>query len=295
MMERTRNGLITEIGYKKLSNKIIYWSIITILSIIAAICILPVAWVLISSLKSLDEFYSVPPTLWPKSFHFEMIPELFSKYDFTKLYINTAFNSCGVIIFAITVNGLMGYALSKMKVSGGKIVFMVVLATYMLPTTVCMVPIYKNIINFPILGVNLLNTNWPMWLMAGANAYYVIVFKSFFDGIPTSLLEAGKLDGCGDFTSFIHIVFPLSKPIISTIIILSFSSSWGDFFWPYMVLKKADFQTVMVRIYAMQSDTSIGINTLLLAISFAIIPPGVVFFFCQKKIMNGFMMSGIKG
>ena len=295
MMERTRNGLIPEIGYKKLSNKIIYWSIITILSIIAAICILPVAWVLISSLKSLDEFYSVPPTLWPKSFHFEMIPELFSKYDFTKLYINTAFNSCGVIIFAITVNGLMGYALSKMKVSGGKIVFMVVLATYMLPTTVCMVPIYKNIINFPILGVNLLNTNWPMWLMAGANAYYVIVFKSFFDGIPTSLLEAGKLDGCGDFTSFIHIVFPLSKPIISTIIILSFSSSWGDFFWPYMVLKKADFQTVMVRVYAMQSDTSIGINTLLLAISFAIIPPGVVFFFCQKKIMNGFMMSGIKG
>ncbi len=295
MMERTRNGLITEIGYKKISNKIIYWTIIAILSLLAIICILPVLWVLVSSLKSLDEFYSVPPTIWPKSFHFEMIPELFSKYDFTRLYINTAINSLGVIVFAVTINGLMGYALSKMNVSGGKIVFMVVLATYMLPTTVCMVPIYKNIIDFPILGVNLLNTNWPMWLMAGANAYYVIVFKSFFDGIPTSLLEAGKLDGCGDFTSFIHIVFPLSKPIISTIVILAFSSSWGDFFWPYMVLKKAEFQTVMVRIFAMQSDTSIGINTLLLAISFAIIPPGVVFFFCQKKIMNGFMMSGIKG
>ena len=182
-----------------------------------------------------------------------------------------------------------------MRVSGGKIVFTIVLATYMLPTTVCMVPIYKNIIDFPVLGINLLNTNWPMWLMAGANAYYVIVFKSFFDGIPTSLIEAGKLDGCGDFRSFTHIVFPLSKPIISTIVILAFSSSWGDFFWPYMVLKKQEFQTVMVRIYAMQSDTSIGINTLLLAISFAIIPPGIVFFFCQKKIMNGFVMSGIKG
>ena len=294
-MEKIRNGLITEIGYKKLSNKIIYWTIIALLSLIAIICILPVVWVLVSSLKSLDEFYSVPPTIWPRSFHFEMIPELFSTYDFARLYANTLFNSFGVIVFAVTINGLMGYALSKMRVSGGKIVFTIVLATYMLPTTVCMVPIYKNIIDFPVLGINLLNTNWPMWLMAGANAYYVIVFKSFFDGIPTSLLEAGKLDGCGDFTSFIHIVFPLSKPIISTIVILAFSSSWGDFFWPYMVLKKQEFQTVMVRIYAMQSDTSIGINTLLLAISFAIIPPGVVFFFCQKKIMNGFMMSGIKG
>lgn len=294
-MNKTRNGLITEISYKKLSNKIIYWTIILLLSIIACICMLPVLWVLVSSLKDLKEFYSVPPTLLPKSFHFELIPELFSTYDFSKLYVNTLINCLGVIVFAIVINGLMGYALSKMKVSGGKIVFLVVLATYMLPTTVCMVPIYKNIIDFPILGLNLTNSYWPMWLMAGANAYYVIIFKSFFDEIPTALLEAGKIDGCGDFKAFANIVFPLSKPIIVTIAILAFSGAWGDFFWPYMVLKKREIQTVMVRIYAMQSDTSIGINTLLLAISFSIIPPGIVFMFFQKRIMNGMVMSGIKG
>lgn len=290
-----RNGLISETGYKRMSNKIIYWTIIALLCALALICLLPVLWVLVSSLKSIEEFYSVPPTLWPKEVHFETIPELFSKYDFTRLYMNTIINCVGVIVFSVAVNGLMGYALSKMHVKGGKIIFLLIFSTYMLPTTVCMVPIYKNIIDFPVLGVNLLNTNWPMWLMAGANAYYVIIYKSFFDDIPQSLLEAAELDGCSDLQKFTKVVFPLSMPIISTMVILSFSAAWGNFFWPYMVLRKPEIQTIMVKIYAMQQDTTIGINTLLLAISFSIIPPAILFMIFQKKIMNGFTMSGIKG
>jgi multiple sugar transport system permease protein len=290
-----RNGLISNIDYKKTSNKVIYWTMIALLILVAVICILPVVWVLVSSLKSLDEFYSVPPTLWPKSFHFEAIPELFGKYDFTKLYWNTIILCAGNIFFSIIINGFMGYSLSKLKVKGGAVVFSIILATYMLPTTVSMAPVYKNIIKFPIIGINLLNTNWPMWLMAGANAYFVILYKSFFDSLPSSLLEAAKLDGCGDFGTFIHVVAPLSKPIIATTAIMSFSGAWGDFFWPYMVLKDVDVQTIMVKIYAMQGNTSIGINTLLLAITFSIIPPAIVFVIFQKKIMNGFTMSGIKG
>ena len=292
---KERNGIISNLNYKKLSYKIIYWTIIALLIAVSIVCIVPVAWVLVSSLKSLDEFYSVPATIWPKSFHFEMIPELFGKYDFTTLYLNTIKLCAGSILFSIVFNGLMGYTLSKLKVKGGAIVFAVVLATYMLPTTVCMAPIYKNIIDFPIIGVNLINTNWPMWLIAGANAYFVILYKSFFDTLPNELLEAAKLDGCGDMNTFIRIMVPLSKPIVATTVIMSFSAAWGDFFWPYMVLKEPTVQTIMVKIYAMQSNTSIGMNTLLLAIAFSIIPPAIIFVIFQKKIMNNFTMSGIKG
>lgn len=292
---KERNGIISNLNYKKRSYKIIYWTIIAFLIAVSLVCIVPVVWVLVSSLKSLDEFYSVPATLWPKSFHFEMIPELFGKYDFTGLYWNTIKLCAGSILFSLVINGFMGYALSKLKVKGGVIVFSIVLATYMLPTTVCMAPIYKSIVKFPLLGINLINTNWPMWLMAGANAYFVILYKSFFDSIPNELLEAAKLDGCGDLNVFIRVVVPLSKPIVATTAIMSFSSAWGDFFWPYMVLKDQSVQTIMVKIYAMQSNTSIGINMLLLAIAFSIIPPAIIFVIFQKKIMNGFTMSGIKG
>lgn len=291
----SRNGIITDIDYKKTSSKVIYWSIIAILCLVAVVCIFPVAWVLLSSLKSVDEFYSVPPTLWPKSFHFELIPEMLGKYNFARLYGNTICVCVGQIMFSIVFNGMLGYVLSKMKVKGRKLIFGLVFSTYLLPTTVSMVPIYKNIVEFPLLNINLINTYWPMWLMAGANAFYVIIYKSFFDGIPTELLEAGKLDGCNDFTSFTKIILPLSKPIISTMIILSFNGAWGDFFWPYMVLKDLNMQTIMVNIYKMQQSTTVQINTLLLAIAFAIISPIIVFIFFQKKIMNGFTMSGIKG
>ncbi len=293
MKERT--GIISNVNYKKGSYKVIYWSIIVLLVIMAAICILPVAWVLISSVKSLDEFYSVPPTILPRSFHFEAIPELFSRYDFTKLYGNTLLYCAGCVLFNITINGLMGYSLSKMKVKGGVVVFTIILSTYMLPTTVCMAPVYKNIIKFPIFGFNLMNSYWPLWMMCGASAYNVILFKSFFDDLPAGLLEAAKLDGCGDLSVFTRIVLPLSKPIIATVAIMAFSGAWGDFFWPYMILKDNNVQTIMVKIYAMQQDTQMGINTLLLAITFSIIPPAILFVFFQKHIMNGFTMSGIKG
>ena len=290
-----RTGIISDLNYKSINYKIIYWVMIVILTVIAAMCILPPLWVLVSSLKSLDEFYSVPPTLLPKSVHFEKIPELWNKYNFGREYANTLVSCAGSILFSVVINGLMGYALSKMKIKGSKIVFGCILATYMLPTTVCMVPVYKNIISFPVLKLNLLNTFWPMWLMAGANAFLVIVYKSFFDGIPAALLEAGELDGCSEFALFTKIVLPLSKPVIATSIILTFNGAWGDFFWPYMVLKEKELYTIMVDIFLMRNDTSVRIDTILLALSFAIVPPAIIFMIFQKRIMNGFTMSGIKG
>ena len=145
----------------------------------------------------------------------------------------------------------MGYSLSKLKAKGSGLVFAVILATYMMPTTVCMAAIYTNIIKFPIL--------------------------------------------CGDFRIFYKIVLPLSKPIVATTAILSFSGAWGDFLWPYLVLKDTNVQTIMVKIFAMQGSTLYGINVVLLGITFAIIPPAIIFIIFQRKIMNGFTMSGIKG
>ena len=123
----------------------------------------------------------------------------------------------------------------------------------------------------------------------------VIVYKGFFDDIPDSLLEAGRLDGCTDSSLFTKIVLPLSKPVMFTSVILTFNSAWGDFFWPYMVLRKKETYTIMVDIFVMQQEPTITIDTILIAIAVAIIPPAILFMFFQKNIMQGFTMSGIKG
>ena len=123
----------------------------------------------------------------------------------------------------------------------------------------------------------------------------VIVYKGFFDDIPDSLLEAGRLDGCTDSSLFTKIVLPLSKPVMLTSVILTFNAAWGDFFWPYMVLRKKETYTIMVDIFVMQQEPTITIDTILIAIAVAIIPPAILFMFFQKNIMQGFTMSGIKG
>lgn len=290
-----RGGLIGELDYKTAKYKTMYWIIFAILIIVSAVCLLPPIWVLVSSLKDIEEYYRVPPTIIPRSINFGKLIDLWKSHNFTRYYLNTIYVCAGTILFTIVCNGFMGYCVSKMRVKGSKVVFALILATYLLPNTVSMVSVYMNIIDFPILHTNMLNTYWPLFFMAGANAFMVIVYKSFFDGIPDALLEAGGIDGCSDFGLFWRIVLPLSKPVIFTSVILTLNAAWGDFFWPYLILKDRSKFTIMVDIFIMNRTSEIQIDTILMSIAISILPPAVMFVFFQKYIMQGFTMSGIKG
>ena len=147
---------------------------------------------------------------------------------------------------------------------------------------------YINIVN-----LHMLNTYWPMILMAGYNAFLTIVFKSFFDGIPSALIESAQIDGCTRLGVFFRIVLPLSKAVMFTAAILSFNAAWGDFFWPLLVLKDRSVYTIMVEVYTVQQN--IAQDQALIILTFAIIPPAIMFVFFQKYIMQGMTMSGIKG
>jgi multiple sugar transport system permease protein len=257
------------------------------------ICILPPLWVIISSTKESAEFFAVPPTIIPRSFDFSKLVDGWKTFNFGRFYMNTIYITLGSVAFSVICNGLAGYVISKLKPKGIGVVFAVILGTLMIPGSVSMVPTYKNIISLPILHFNLINTFFPMWMMAGANAFMIIVYKSFFDGISTSFIEAGRLDGCNDLDVFVRIVLPLSKPVIFTSVILTINGTWGDFFWPYMVLKDKALYTVIVEVFQVQS--LLPINKLVVLLSFAIVPPIILFCFFQKYIMQGFTMSGIKG
>ncbi|MBO5059340.1 MAG: carbohydrate ABC transporter permease [Clostridia bacterium] len=288
-----REGVISDLDYKYPKTKILYWAIFAAMCVAAAICLAPPLWVILSSVKDTKEFYQIPPTLVPHSYDFSKIGKIWSQFAFGKYYMNTIFLTVYSIAWSIFSNGLAGYVLSKIKPRGSSVVFALILASMMIPTSVSMVPVYKNIINFPIGGFNLINTFLPMILMTGCNAFMTIVYKSFFDGIPTALLEAAKIDGCGEIRSFAHIVLPLSKPIIFTAIILAFNHAWADFFWPNLVLKDRSTYTVIVEVFHIK--TSIPQDQALMILSFAIIPPAIMFLIFQKNIMQGLTMSGIKG
>lgn len=289
-------GIISKFDMQNPSVKVLYGLIWFFLILAVLLCFVPPLWCMTSALKDSREFFSVPATIIPRSFHPEKLWETWEMLNFGQAYLNTIFVLCGSLIMSLVCNGMMGYVLSRLRPRGYKLVLSLVLWTLMLPQSVSQVPLFKNFLSLPILGINITESYLPMWLLAGANAFYVLIFKSFFDGIPQSLIEAARLDGCTNLGIFFRVMLPLSKPVLMVIAIFTINASWSDFFWPYLVLgSRSELYTVMVKIFYMAGSSGYSEDIQVVALIFTIIPPTILFLFFQRYIMSGFTLSGIKG
>lgn len=291
---KKESGIWTSLDLKKPRIKLAYWIVFAVMVFFTAVCLFPIIWIFLSAFKDMKEFTSVPPTIIPKTFHPEKIVEVWNSMNFGKYYLNTLMVALGSLIVCILSNGLAGYVLSRLKPKGYSVFFRLIVWTMLMPTSVSMVPLYMTFIDFPIFHFNLTDTYVPMWMMAGAAPFYIMVFKSFFDSIPLSYIEAARIDGCSTMGIFMRIIIPLSKPVLVVIAMFTLNGAWGDFFWPYLVLKNPDLMTVSVQIFNMKNG-SWPTNVYMIALMFVILPPALFFVFAQKHIMTGFTMSGVKG
>lgn len=285
-------GALLSMDMRSAASKWIYWSIFALLMLLALICLLPPLWVFLSSMKSIKEITRIPPSILPERFDFGKFVDVWKLLHFEVYYLNTLVLAAGSVLFAVVFNGITGYVLSCLKPRGTALILSLVMWTMLLPNTLSMVPLFKNMISLPILGINLTNTYWPMWLVAGANAFNILLFKNFFDGIPISLVEAARLDGCGRISIFSRIILPLSLPIIAVVAIFTVNGTWSDFLLPYLVLNKRSMYTVMIQIY--NTSGTLALDQQLVSLVFAIIPPVVIFFIFQKYIMGGITVGGVK-
>jgi len=288
------SGIIGDLEYKLPRIKIIYWLFFAIMTIISLVCLLPPAWVILSSFKDVKEFYAIPPTIIPRSFHIEKLWDTWNEFKFMRYYVNTSYVTIGTLLFTVFFNGLAGYFFSKLKPKGSAFFFMLILWTVLLPSTVGIVPLFGNIVDFPLFHINFTNTFWPLWFLAAVNPVVILIFKNFFDTIPVSLVESAHIDGASKLSIFIRIILPLSGPVLITISILTINGVWNDFFWPYMILKDQSQWTVIVAIFNLKSTLPADIQ--FLGLTFAIVPPVLLFLVFQRYIMQGYSIAGsIKG
>jgi len=295
-----RTGVIRDFDAQTTGMKIGIGLVYAACIVIVILSLFPLVWAILSGLKSVREFGlgHIFPT-------FEKVPGLdpsqagglegyirsWKDAKFTDYYLNSLYSVIGSVICALVFNGLMAYGISILKPKGSKVLFSLVMFSMLIPATTSLVPLFFN-----IQRVGLTKFFWPLWLAAGANAFYVVLFKQFFDSFPTSIIEASQIDGCNSLQIFYKIVMPLSKPICVVVAIYAINGAWSDFLLPYLVLQGTDFMTVMVRLYEMA--TSAGSQTqvhLLRNVVFAIIPPVILFFVFQKQLTQNLVSSGIKG
>jgi multiple sugar transport system permease protein len=284
----TNNGIIRTLDLKQNSIRVLYGFILAAAIVVSFIGIAPLIWVALSGFKDIREF-SRETTILPRSFDINVYIKTWNQLHFAGYYLNSFISVAGSVVSAVFFNGLLGYALSKIRPAGSKIVMMMIMWCLLIPNATSVVPLFINISKLGLTGSFV-----PLWLAIGANAFYVVLFKNFFDELPQSLIEAAKIDGAANFTIFTRIAVPLSKAIIMVIVMYSINAAWSDFLLPYLVLNNTNLKTVMVRLFEFRGGRTSDVDVLR-SIVFAVVPPIVLFFIFQKQITQVTIQSGIKG
>ncbi|NLO83998.1 MAG: carbohydrate ABC transporter permease [Clostridiales bacterium] len=291
-------GAVRPYDLRRPSVKVGY-TIMTILCIFAVLlAIMPVVWVILAGFKELKEFNRGVKAadnhyylqFLPVSFSLDGYLETWNQMKYLRYYMNSFIVVVGSTICAVLFNGLLAYGLSHLKPRGWKVIYALIMGSLMIPATTSIVPLFINITKLGLSGSFV-----PLFLSAGASAFYVVMFKNFYDAMPKSLLEAAKLDGCGNMNMFFKIVLPLSMPINMVIVIYAVNAAWSDFLLPYLVLGGTKMETVMVRLFTYRTSNRVNNMDIIRAIVFSIIPPILLFIAFQRQITQNVVSSGIKG
>ncbi|MDQ0089178.1 multiple sugar transport system permease protein [Paenibacillus anaericanus] len=284
-------GILSDSDLNKPLNKIVYGVMVLCLGVMACTMLYPILMTMFNGFKSNQEVNTFPPTFFPTVLHWENFKEGWNYINLPMFLKNTLLIFVGNLVVTIVVLGLASFSISRIRVPYSKVVYFFILMTLFIPASSYMIP---NFVNLKELG--LLNSYWAFWLPAGANAYYFLLMKNFFDGIHPEIFEAARIDGASELTSYIRIAIPLSVPIFATLAIFIFSTAWNDWFWPSLVMHTEDKFTLATAIYkyviqARYLDSSVKFSILFMVM----IPPIFVFLGFQKFIMRSVNLSAVKG
>lgn len=295
-LTQKNEGLINGIEYRHKRFKWLYAILIFILVCACLCAVIPIGWLFLVGFKGADEVFKAPFTFFPESIDLGKIVEVWKMVGFGRYFLNTIIVMLGSVFCAVVFNGLLAYSVSVVKPLGHKVVHGAIMASYMIPAVASLVPLYANITSLGFKGYALYI---PLCLLYGANAYYYMMFKNYFDTIPRALFESARIDGASSLKMFFTIALPLSKPIVGVVSIFAMTASWADFLLPYLLLQDDQLATVMVKIYNLKMNMSnmmgFGIDKYLMALAISVLPQVLAFVIFQKQITGTNANSGIKG
>jgi multiple sugar transport system permease protein len=261
----------------------------------ALLMFVPFAWSVLTSFKTLPD--SVRLTIIPDPFTLDAYDEVFNKLDpsLPRLFFNSGLIAGVVTITNVVLGSIAGYAFARLRFPGREAIFLVVLATLMIPDQLRLVPVYL-ILNAVGLTRGVLQYAGVIVVLA-ISATSIFLLRQYFLSIPREIEEAARMDGAGYFTTFWRVMLPLAGPAIAAVAILQFQGTWNGFFWPYILLQQPDQYTVPVAItfFRLAGGYSNNWPPLMALVVLATIPVLVLYLFFQRYFVEGIAASGVKG
>jgi len=250
----------------------------------------PFIWMLLGSFRPDRELKQVPPAWLPQDPTLDNYRNLFDRLDFPTYFFNSAVVALAITLGNLAFCSMLGYALAKLEFPGKRLIFVLVLATLMVPGVVTFVPLFVLVSN-----LGMVNTFPGLIFPFLAGPFGVFLMRQFILSLPDELIHAARVDGAGEWRIFRSVILPLCKPALATLGILTFLTSWNNFLWPLVVAQSEERYTlpVALAIYAIGENRS-DYGLLMAGSVVIILPVLAVFLVLQRHFVRGIAMTGIK-
>ncbi len=271
------------------------WGVRTVLLIGALPLLLPLAWMVSTSLKKEVQVFEYPPRLIPLTFEWQNYVVIFTDYPFARQYLSSIYIGVLTVIGTAVVASLAGYALARLRFPGRYLILPLLLTALLLPVEVIIVPLYALTSQLGWVGTQIPLVVEPIF--GAPSIVGTFLMRQFFLSLPRELEDAGRVDGLTTFGVFRHIALPLAKPAIATLCILTFLASWNAFLEP-LVFTAGNPELVTIPVGLNLFSDFLGAPTFTLqmaAATVSILPVVVIFLLAQRHIVEGIARAGLKG
>lgn len=265
----------------KFGRSIVY----VLLSVVALVWIYPFIWMITASLKTQDEFFASGLSLIPKSLNFENYVRAWNNANFGVYFKNSIIVTVSVVVIVLLATSAAGYVMGRYAFVGKKLIMGIFMASITIPLVFTVIPIYELLkemgLEQNLLGLILAEAG-------GGHVIFLMLFSSFYGGIPKELEEAATIDGSGFLKTYSSIMFPLAKPIMATVVIMQFIWTWNSFLLPLIVtLSRPELRTLAVGLYALRGENVVDWTGIAAGACIAVLPIILIFICLQRYFVDG--------
>ena len=261
-----------------------------LLIVAAAFMLVPFLWMLSTSFKVDQYVLSMPPQFIPRPFTLDSYRQLFDLLPIDRMFFNSLLVAVATTVGQVFVSSMAAYAFARMKFRGQNGLFLLYLATLMIPFQVTIIPLF---ILMRYLGW--INSYQGLIAPGIFSAFGTFLLRQFFLSLPRDLEEAAFLDGANHFTVYWRVIMPLAKPALATLAIFSFMGSWNAFLWPLFIVRNEQLMTLPVGLATLHGRYLTQWNLVMAGAVITVIPMLIIYLLAQKHFVRGVVLSGLKG
>lgn len=255
---------------------------------LSLLVVAPFAWMITTSLKSLDRVYQAP-YLIPQQFQWGNYVQAMAAAPFAHYYLNSVVMAAGIVAGHLVCDTLAAYALARLRFPGRNALFLALIATMLVPTFLTVLPAFDLVIRF-----GWFNSYAGLILPRLADVFGIVVLRSYMLSLPIELDEAARIDGANRLQVLVRILLPLCKPALATVAVFSFLFAWNDFLWPLLVTSDDEYRTIQLGLSTFTNKYGPYPHYLMAGNVIAATPAIVIFMYLQRSLVRGLASTGVK-